>query len=1195
MRYLSVTICALVLAVAAFAQGDRGTITGTVSDPAKAVVPSAAIVLRDIDTGAEYRTTTTETGNYTLAQVPSGVYTVTVEAPGFSRYIQQGVTVMVAGTVRVDVVLKLGSTSDSVTVTADAALLKTESAEQSYNIATERLNALPINFAERLRNSIGFVTLTPGAAFFVTTGEMRTNVYINGSTTYGLRVEGQEAGSQMNTQAADGYLPSVEALQEVALQSSSFAAEYGQTGGGLFNFTTRSGTNGLHGSSYEYFGNEFLNAAQPFAGPNGGPYKPPSKRNDYGGSIGGPIVIPKLYNGRNKTFFFANYEHFGETLIRTGGLGSVPTLKMRNGDFSEILTGRTLNTDPLARPILENTIYDPGTTRTVNGAIVRDPYPGNIIPISQMDPVAQKVQAMIPLPSLPGIVNNFNETWLNHRTFSNKSVKIDHYLSSKLKLAFFYSKYHYDNNVHSPGDGLPIPLTGSRPQNAYVHTVRLNADYTVTPTVLLHLGAGFIRNYQPDGTPADELAFDAVGKLGLVGSATNPAGMPRLAGLFNNYGGSLNLGPTNANKRMNDKPTSVASVTWVRGNHTIKAGGEFRIDIFQDHNANGSQGIYNFTANESSLPSTNGQSLSGGTVGFPYASFFLGLVNNASVRPPYAVQYRKNTTTAFLQDTWKITPKLSLDYGLRYDRFPDDHEEYNRVSSFSPATPNPSAGGLLGGLMFPGSGPGRCNCALAKTYPYAFGPRLGVAYQITPKLVFRGGWGIVYGGNAVMGYGGDSNVYGVGLEPVLWSNPAFGTAALQLRNGLQYSLAQMYTATYNPGDLPYTGQINTPPAWWDPNGGRPSRISQWSIGLQRQITPNLLVEAAYVGNRGVWETANSMININAITPQRLTSFGLDINNAADRTLLTSRLDSATAVARGFNKPPYPTFALSNTVAQSLRPFPMFGTISASHAPLGKNWYDALHAKLTKRLSHGLDFTVSFAFSTELSDTGVVNAVYNRPNQKYLDANSQPFVVAAAFHYEVPGIRGNRMAKAITTGWTIGAVAREASGLPILIPSSQGNLNSLLFQTTYDNRVAGQPLFNKDPNCHCIDPLKDFILNPKAWAEPAAGQFGSSTPYYNDYRQQRLPDEQLNIGRTFQIREKMSFQIRAEFFNALNRTRFVPFATTFNSVASTAINAAGTQVVNGQGFAVSGFGIILMGNRDMAENPRTGQLIARFTF
>ena len=698
------------------------------------------------------------------------------------------------------------------------------------------------------------------------------------------------------------------------------------------------------------------------------------------------------------------------------------------------------------------------------------------------------------------------------------------------------------------------------------------------------MGLGWIRDFQPDSNPPEQLQYDAVKNLGLVGSATNPSGMPRLAGLSNTFGGSLNLGPTNANQRMIDKPTSVASLTKVRNNHTIKVGAEVRVDQFQDHETIGSQGIYNFTAAESGLPSTNGQSLSGGTVGFPYASFLLGLVDNASVRAPMQVQYRKWETTFFLQDTWKITRKFTLDYGLRYDRFPDDYEVHNRISSFSPTIANPSAGGLPGGLLYPGSGPGRCNCSLTKTYPSAFGPRLGVAYQIAPKLVFRGGWGIVYGGNAPMGFAGDPAVFGVGWEQILYSNPSFGSPAVLLRNGLQYSPAQMYTATYNPGDLPYPGQINSPPAFWDPNGGRPSRINQWSLGLQHQVTPNLLVEAAYVGNRGAWEQATNLININALTPQRLSSFGLDINNAADRTLLTSRLDSATAATRGFNKPPYSTFALSNTVAQSLRPFPQFGTISATHSPLGDNWYNALQAKATKRTSHGLTFTVSFAFSETLSTGGVVNDVFNRQTLRYLDANSQPFVLATAVQYQVPGFRGSPLAKAITTGWTLGAITRDASGLPILVPASTGNLSSLLFRGTYDNRVAGQPLFVKDLNCHCVDPTKDFVLNPKAWAEPAAGQFGGGALYYNDYRQQRQPDEQLSLARTFRIRERMNLQVRAEFFNALNRTRLVN---------PTSTNALATQTVNAQGATVSGFGLINMGTRNLQQNPRTGQLIARF--
>jgi hypothetical protein len=882
MRVWAIAVCCLIVSVAAFAQGDRGTINGTVSDPVKAVIPNAAVMASDVDTGAQYRTVTTETGNYTLPNLPSGYYTLTIEAAGFNKYIQQGVRVLVAQTERVDVVLELGSASESVTVNADATLLATETAEQSYNIGTDRVDNLPINFQERLRNSIGFVMLTPGATLNLTAGEYRTNVFVNGSSTYGLRIEGQEAGSQMYPAGADGMLPSVEALQEVSLQTSNFAAEYGEAGGGLFNFTTRSGTNGFHGSGYEYFGDEFLNAGLPFTNAgNGHLVRPRSRRGDFGASAGGPVVIPKYYNGRNKTFFFLNYEHYRERGTQTGSTGAVPTVKMRNGDFSEILTGRTLNTDPLGRGILENTIYDPGTTRTVNGSVVRDPFPGNIIPASLFDPVALKVQALIPQPTFPGIVNNFSETWPVIRDFSNKSVKIDHNVSAKFKVAGFYAKYHYDNNVHTAGDGLPITISAARPKHAYTHTSRLNADYSISPTLLLHMGLGWIRDFQPDSAPPQALQYDAVASLGLTGSATTPAGFPRLAGLSNSFGGSLNLGPTNANQRMIDKPTSVVSLTKVRNNHTFKAGAELRVDQFQDHETIGSQGIYNFTAAESGLPSTNGQSLSGGTVGFPYASFLLGLVDNASVRPPMQVQYRKWVTTLFVQDTWKVTRKLTLDYGLRYERFPADYEVHNRLSEFSPTTPNPSAGGLLGGLLFSGSGPGRCNCSFTKTYPYAFGPRLGVAYQLAPKLVLRGGWGIEYGGSAIIGFAGDPATFGVGWEQILFSNPSFGTPALTLRQGLQYSAAQMYTPTYNPGDLPYPGQNNSPPNWWDRNAGRPSRINQWSLGLQYQVTPNLLVEAAYVGNRGVWETAAGLNNINALTPQRLASVGLNINSAAD--------------------------------------------------------------------------------------------------------------------------------------------------------------------------------------------------------------------------------------------------------------------------------------------------------------------------
>lgn len=387
----------------------------------------------------------------------------------------------------------------------------------------------------------------------------------------------------------------------------------------------------------------------------------------------------------------------------------------------------------------------------------------------------------------------------------------------------------------------------------------------------------------------------------------------------------------------------------------------------------------------------------------------------------------------------------------------------------------------------------------------------------------------------------------------------------------------------NPGIRPDPGQIDSPPYWIDGNGGRPPRILQWSIGVQRQITEGLMLETAYVRNRGVWEEADGLINLNAVTPQRIAAAGLDINSAADRTLLTSRLDSSIAQSRGF-KAPYAGYPLSLTVAQTLRPFPQFGNMSVWWAPLGSNWYDALQTKVTRRYSHGLTLTGAFTWQKELvlgAEGGPINDVFNRPNQKTISASSQPFVFVTGFSYQVQPWGFNKWMKAAIRDWTIGGSLRYASGMPIQVPAANNALSSLLFRSTFANRVPGQPLFTHDVNCHCFDPNTTFVLNPKAWTDPAAGQWGTSAAYYNDYRYARTPDESLAIGRMFRIRESIKLQLRAEFFNPFNRTYL-------NNPDST--NAAATQNVTA-GQVVSGFGRISTGSTSLP--PRSGQVVARF--
>jgi hypothetical protein len=1193
----------LLCSAALFGQSDRGNLTGTISDPANAVVPTATVVATNSETGVQSRTVATSTGNYTISALPAGTYDLSVEAAGFKKYLQRGISVQVAQTARVDVTLEVGSTSETVSVSADASLLKTEDAAQSDTLSGDRINALPLNFAigaGAIRNPLSFVALAPGSSI-----NGWNDIKVNGApnNTFRIIFEGQDTTSDLNPRVSDESQPSVESIQEFTLQTSNFAPEFGQVTGGLFNFTSRSGTNQFHGSAYDYFTNEDLNAGIPFTDSgNGHLVRPRSRKSDFGGSIGGPVWIPKVYDGHDRTFFFFNYEmyrsHQGNDIF-----GTVPTDAMRNGDFGSILTGRVLGTDPLGRSIMENAIYDPATSRVVNGLTVRDPYQNNVIPMNRLDPVALKMQALLPHATRSGNLNNFEERFTLGKIQAIPTIKIDHNFTSNSHLAVYYSQQRTDKD--NSQDGFPDPLSARRFQTIRSHTTRINYDHSLTPTTLLHVGAGYQRYNNPDTAPPGTIAYDPLSQLG-IGGLIAGTGFPGIkfgnstsfgttntnafGGINQNNGGGASLGPINRNSYLMDKPTAVATLTHVRGNHTYKAGGEWRLDTFSNINTIGVSGIYNFSAIESGLPSTQGQNLQGGLVGFPYASFLTGAVNSASISNAQLPQYRKQAWGFFAQDTWKATRKLTVTYGLRYDYQPAPHELHYRTSEFSPAVPNPSAGGLLGGTFYAGDGPGRCNCTLASTYPYALGPRLGVAYQLDDKTVIRGGWAITYGQAPNFNYIGGGSSLGMGFNTINFSNPTYGVPALQFANGLNFNPGALYAATYDPGIRPSPGQINTPPSLIDHNGGRPSRMNQWNISIQRELTTDLVVEAAYVGNRGAWEQANGLVSLNGLSPARLAQLGLDASNASTRALLTSPLSSPQAQAAGF-RAPYAGYSLGNTVAQSLRPFPQFGNLGITWAPLGDSWYDALQLKVTNRLSHGLDLTANYTRSKNLTTaedqdgTTVATAnVFNRAANKTFSRNDQPNIFVLAFNYQTPTWGRNTWTRRIVSGWTVGGILRYASGTPIQAPIANNNLNSVYFTGTFANRVPGQPLFLKDLNCGCIDPNKDFVLNPKAWVDPGPGQFTASNAYYNDYRFARRPDEELSFGRVFHIRESMSFQIRAEFFNVFNRTYLV------NPDSG---NAGATQALNRDGSVSSGFGRISTGS--LYNSPRSGQIVARFQF
>ena len=1168
------------------------------TDPSGATIPDAQITITNTETDLRYQSATTGTGNFTVPSLPAGMYRLTVEAKGFNRFEATNIQVQVAVTSRIDVAMQVGPSATSVVVTAETGMLKTESAEQSTTISGDKINSLPVNFgigAGAIRNPLSFVQLTPGANI----GSWNS-VTVNGMPSYSFKIifEGQESSSGLDARVSDESQPSVEAIQEFTLQTSNFAAEFGQVSGGLFNFTSRSGTNQFHGSAYTYASNEALNAGIPFTntGKNGTHLRPAKKLYDYGFSVGGPLWLPKIYQGKNRTFFYFNLERYRDRESLYNGIHTLPTDALRSGDLSAMLTGRSLGTDFAGRNILENAIYDPGTTVTdSSGRLVRTVFPNNRIPTSLIDPVSAKILAMVPKADTQNLVNNTAFAGPFWKLQQIPSVKIDHSINSSARMSGYWSMQATDKL--NGQDGLPTVLSLARDQRIRSQTIRLNFDQTLSPTVLLHLGAGVQLYNNPDTAPPVSTSFDAAGLLGLKGAPGT--GFPRIGVLGGDTFGGLTLpiGATSRGLFVMAKPTGVAQLTWVHENHTFKTGGEWKIDTYTNKSDVGLAPSLGFGSGVTGQP-LYGQALpSGTTIGNSFATFLLGQYDGGSVGNSTDPQYRKSGIGLFVQDTWKVTRKLTFDYGIRYDLQKPERELWRRTSTFRADVVNPNANGRLGGVLYEGSGAGRCNCLLVKTYPYAIAPRLGVAYQITPVTVLRAGWGLAYASTAAFNYIGAGNSQGMGFNTVNFTAPQSGVPIGKLSDGLIYDHAALYVASYNPGLLVIPGAaVQGSPSNVDPNGGRPPRINQWNVSLQREVVKNLVAEAAYVGNRTAWlQAGGNLINYNMITPETYKALGIDITNPTDRTLLSSTITSAVAVARGFKKP-YANYPDSGTVLQSLKPFPQYSGVGATWTPLGNSWYDALQVKVTKRNTHGLEITLAYAFSKTLNSFNGNGNVLNRGDFKSLDPNDHRQLATISLNYVTPAagfIGKSRFARTALAGWSIGSILQYQDGNLLAAPGSANSIGSYYAGSSSRQwRVPGQPLYLKDINGK-VDPTQDIVLNPAAWVDQPVGVWGSGAVYYSDFRGKRRPVESINIGKRFPLHgERVAMSVRAEFFNILNRMEVVNDPST---------GSPSNPPTRNNGLLTGGFGF--MNYTNVTSNsvggslpaPRNGQVVIRIEF
>ena len=1234
-------------------QTGLATLTGTVTDQTGAVVPDIAVSALHVDTGQVLKVTTSSTGNYAISQMPIGAYLITAEATGFKTYRREGLTLSAAQVLRMDISLEVGASTESVTVAAEAPLLNTENASIIHNVTVsqmQNLPLLPVNGATNaiaafgFRDPYGLAQLLPGVQYsanFV----MSVNGKASGTSQY--RIEGQNSGLTGNLNVFTQFTqPSTDAVEEVAVQTSNFAAEFGNVGGGIFNVTMKSGTNGLHGSAYDYMVNEVLNAHQPFTH-----LRDADHRHDFGATVGGPIILPKLYNGKNRTFFFFSFEQFRTRPLVTTVSATVPTQAYRAGDFSALLPASGVNgvprpllvgsgasqrsyVDPLGGSVLAGTIFDPYSTRKVAcnpsispdcpaGSIVdyRSPFSGNRIPQAApyLDSVFLAVQKLIPLPTGPNanagaLGNNFQSPFHANRTSTLPSLKVDHNLNARSHLSFFWS-YDETDAQFTPGngafEGFPATITAARGTFHNSTQTRLNYDNNLTPTRVLHAGVGFVRFDFKDYSPT--LDYNPEQSLGLTGARLNRLFPNFTPGASANVGGMSTTGAvaqsTNGSER---RPSATLNLSEVHGNHVVKYGAEWGEPRYPVSVYTNTAGNYVFSGS-AAAPTGSGVTaqtalqvvtLSQGNTGFGYANFMLGGVQGVTIAVPAVYRTHRQELALFVQDSWKVNRKFSLDYGLRWDYETYNQEDHGRLGDLSLTAPNSSAGGRPGGLIFEAN----CHCDFAHNYKFAFGPRLGFAYTLDPKTVVRGGVGVVYNNTQWFGAGISNDANG--------GAPGFGQQIFQLQNGIPAGINPQWPV-YDPAVGHPANAVVAAPALIDPNAGRPARQVQWEVSLQRELNRNLLVEASYVGNRGAWWSAAGLSSFNDISEPLLAQYGFTVGNPSDRALLIAQVGNLspsqkqTLAARGFNLP-WASFPATQTVRQAIRPFPQYNTsINPTVAPLGDTWYDALQISVTKRYSHGLTLNGNYTFSKTLDLMGSPD-VFNRSLGKNLSGNDVPHQFRISAEYQTPRARkgmpviGNPVVSYLLSGWGLGIYAQYQSA-PLLGRPAAGAAQPISdwlgrgpggaqlkpgvspFAVNWkdrDGNLHSEPL---DLNCHCFDPTKTVVLNPQAWDPVANGQWAADQSSIRYYRGIRAPRESANLSRNFRFKERYSLQIRVEMNNIFNRL-ILPQPT---SAASNF--AASPTSVNGQ--YTGGFGTFgnLQTGAAAPGAARSGLLVARLQF
>lgn len=1090
---------AMALPIGASGQAGSGELTGEVRDPSAMLVANASVALTAVQTNQIYISGTSAGGVYEFSSLKPGVYTLAVEASGFKRFLREGVSVATGERVRVDVALSLGSASETVTVKGDAPLLRTDSATMAQVIDTKTIPALPLN-GRTFINLIGLapgIALPPGSSLPRLSGSRpRTNEYLYD----GISVLQPEPGQV-------AFFPIIDAIQEFNVQRNDAPAEFGRFNGGVVNLTTKSGTNQFHGTVFEFLRNEVLNARNLFApATSANPHKPEFRRNQFGFVAGGPVV-------RDKTFFFVDYQGTRQLIGRVV-ISTVPTLAERGGDFSALLglplyrTPSGMVTTVAAGNTPINTMDTNGATIQVRQGMVFRPsdhhaYAGNLIPVGTFDAVAASLLNRYPIPApSSGAANNFRRVGNEPDDQNQFDVRLDHRLSGRDQI---FGRYSYARDFTRPvtplpdGSGIVTGGAANGPQDTLGQAFASSYLHVFLPSLTNEVRAGYTR--RSVSRSALLLSSLPSQSIALPGIPTN--------GAFNNelptflISGFQQLGPpANTDSHFRTDVTELAdTVSYLRGRHSIKFGIDNRIsrlDVLQPPSPTGSFTFSTLFTNLSGVTGT-GSSL---------ASFLLGQVQQFSIDVQEKVlRPRAWFQEWFVQDDWRATSRLALNLGVRYTlNFPAT-EANNQGAVFNLQTQKLQ---YLGQNGFPRSS--------RKLHWKDLGPRAGISYLLTGKTVVRSGYGMAFFDQAGITTPFTNPQFPF-VQTVSQATLNNTTPAFVLANGPS---VQPIAATPDAGLGQGVFSVD--------RGLGSGYVQQWNLAIQRELTPNLSFEVAYVGSKATH---------------------LGVPDANINQLTVAQLAMGSALVAQVPNPFFGQIPASSSLggpkiaaAQLLKPFPRFTNVALFRNNIGNSNYNALQAKLEKGFSHGLTFLFSYTRSKLIDDasavfdssifTGPVASSpvadgFNRRLERDLSNGDIPNATAVSWTYDLPVGPGHRLNPAgvkakFTNGWQIAGIVTVQSGIPLAVT-----------QATNFNAFAG--FGTQRPNCVAATALPSSSRSTAQYINVAAfqiaPQFTLGTCSRNPVRGPAFRDGDVALMKRTGIGERFSVDFRAEVFNLTN--------------------------------------------------------------